>query len=187
MQKEKSREAEHRIVTIPNLLSLVRLLLIPLFVWLYCVKGANYLAMDVLILSGLTDLVDGFIARRFHMVTALGKALDPIADKLTQGIVLICLGGKYPLLFVLVGLLAVKEIVSGIMCLKAIRKTKEVKGADWHGKITTCLLYLAMILHIIWKEIPQSISIGLIVVCSGIMILSFVLYFGKHMSLLREK
>lgn len=80
-----------QILTIPNLLSVFRILLIPLIVWLYCGKQDYLLAAWVLLLSGVTDIADGFIARHFHMVSDLGKVLDPIADKLTQTVALVCL------------------------------------------------------------------------------------------------
>lgn len=76
---------KEQLLTIPNLLSVVRLLLIPLIVWLYCARQEYELAVLFILLSGATDVVDGFIARRFHMVSDFGKILDPVADKLTQG------------------------------------------------------------------------------------------------------
>ena len=83
--------SQSRILTIPNLLSFFRLCLIPVFMWLYCVEK-NYLWTGIiLILSGLTDTVDGIIARKFNMISDLGKVLDPIADKLTQAAMLFCL------------------------------------------------------------------------------------------------
>ena len=88
---EEARDRTNRILTIPNLLSAFRILLVPVIVWLYCWKADYPLAAWTLTLSGLTDIVDGFIARRFHMVSNLGKALDPIADKLTQTAALGCL------------------------------------------------------------------------------------------------
>ena len=81
---------KNKILTIPNLLSLFRLCLIPVFMWLYCVEK-NYLWTGIiLIISGLTDTVDGFVARHFNMISDLGKILDPVADKLTQAAMLFC-------------------------------------------------------------------------------------------------
>ena len=60
-------------------------------IWSYCVKEKPLLTGEILLLSGLTDLADGYIARRFHMISNLGKILDPVADKLTQAAMLICL------------------------------------------------------------------------------------------------
>lgn len=85
---------KREIFSIPNVLGYIRILLIPLFVWRYLTaqSGADYYtAAGIVLLSGLTDLFDGLIARRFHMITELGKVLDPIADKLTQAAIVFCL------------------------------------------------------------------------------------------------
>lgn len=71
-----------RIWTVPNLLSLLRLLGIPLFLWLILVQRADGWAFAVLVLAGLTDWLDGRIARRFHQISRLGQILDPAADRL---------------------------------------------------------------------------------------------------------
>lgn len=163
-----------------------RILLIPLFVWVYCSRKQYSLAAWILILSGVTDVVDGFIARTFHMVSDLGKALDPIADKLIQAAVLLCLGSRFPMMFFLADLLIVKESISGLMSLLAISRTNEVKSADWHGKITTCLLYMTMLLHILWSDIPEAISTFLTAFCILMMTISFMMYFRRNTSLLRE-
>ena len=72
------------LVTIPNMLSVLRMCMIGAIVWLYCFEQNYYAAISVLLLSGATDIADGFIARKFGMVSDFGKALDPLADKLTQ-------------------------------------------------------------------------------------------------------
>ena len=186
MNDHTTPERENRIITIPNFLSVCRIIMIPVFIWVYCCRKEYLLAFWVLCLSGVTDLVDGFIARTFHMVSNLGKALDPIADKLTQGAVLLCLGIRFPQMFFLAGLLAAKEITTGLMSLSAIHKTKEVKSADWHGKVTTCLLYFTMLLHILWGGIPQTASVLLTVLCVIMMAVSFVMYFRRNVTLLRN-
>ena len=186
MNDHTTPERENRIITIPNFLSVCRIIMIPVFIWVYCCRKEYLLAFWILCLSGVTDLVDGFIARTFHMVSNLGKALDPIADKLTQGAVLLCLGIRFPQMFFLAGLLAAKEITTGLMSLSAIHKTKEVKSADWHGKVTTCLLYFTMLLHILWGGIPQTASVLLTVLCVIMMAVSFVMYFRRNVTLLRS-
>ena len=96
MQSEVNQEENlNRIITVPNLLSFFRLCLIPVIIWSYCVKKNPLLAGEILLLSGLTDLADGYIARRFHMISNLGKILDPVADKLTQAAMLICYQDTY--------------------------------------------------------------------------------------------
>lgn len=167
---------KHKIITIPNILSLVRLLLIPVIFYLYCVKEDSIATAIVLVISGLTDTVDGFIARRFNMVSEVGKALDPLADKLTQISVIFCLVTSFPMMIVPLALLIFKEVVSGIIGLLIIKNTKKVNGALWHGKVTTILLYIMMTLHIIWPEIPALVSQISIMICIAMMLLSFTLY-----------
>lgn len=86
-------------------------------------------------MSGATDLADGYIARRFHMVSDLGKMLDPVADKLTQGAILICLVTRFPRMWLPLILLAVKEAFVGITSLLVIRKSGAVAGGRlaWQG------------------------------------------------------
>lgn len=177
---------EKKIITIPNILSLFRICLIPVFVWLYCVKKDYMMTGAVLVLSGLTDTVDGFVARHFHMISNLGKALDPIADKLTQAAMLCCLILEFPLMIVPFALLICKELFVGTTGLLVIRKTGQVHGANWHGKAATFLLYAMMILHVVWYEIPEGVSNVTIAVCIFVMALSLVLYGVRNIKLLLE-
>ncbi len=177
---------ENKIVTIPNLLTLLRLLLIPVIVYLYCFeKSYNYTAV-VLIMSGLTDLVDGFIARTFHMTSNLGKIIDPIADKLTQFVVLVCLVTRFPTMLVPSLILLTKELISGVIAMCAIKKSGKVDGADWHGKVSTFMLYAMMILHVLWVDIPSVVSNGFITVCTVMMVISFILYTIRNLTVYKE-
>ncbi len=177
-----------KIITIPNLLSMFRLCLIPVFVVLYlrAAKGCGdhlyFWAAGVLLLSGLTDMADGFIARKFNMISDFGKIIDPIADKLTQLAMLGCLVFRFPLMLLPLVLLAVKEFISGIAALMFIKQTGTVEGADWHGKVSTCLLYATMLLHLLWYNIPTVVSHGLILACTAMMTLSFVLYMIRSLT-----
>ena len=165
-----------QILTIPNLLSMFRILLIPLIVWLYCGRQDYALAAWVLLLSGATDIADGFIARRFHMVSDLGKVLDPIADKLTQTAALICLLTRFPAIWWLLGVLVMKETVMAVMGLLVIRRTGAVYSAAWHGKLATCVLYAVILAHIVWYAIPQPVSAVLVLAGAASILLSLVLY-----------
>lgn len=178
--------SQSRTLTIPNLLSLFRLCLIPVFMWLYCVEK-NYLWTGiVLIISGLTDTVDGIIARKFNMISDLGKVLDPIADKVTQAAMLFCLLTRFPLMIAPLALMAVKEFFMGVTGLMVIQKTGKVFGADWHGKVNTWLLYAMMILHVFWYNIPDIVSKVLIGICVVMMLISLVLYGRHNLKALRE-
>lgn len=174
-----NKDYQNKIFTIPNVLSAFRLVLIPVFVWLYLVKEDYAATAYVLLLSGATDIADGFIARHFHMISNVGKVLDPIADKLTQAAMLFCLFTNFPLMIVLLILLVVKDLFMGVTGFLAVRKTGDVYGAKWHGKIVTALLYATMILHVIWYKIPMAVSNVLVIICIIVMLVSLVLY-GKH-------
>ena len=175
-----------KILTIPNLLSLIRILLIPLFVWLYLGEENVPATAVVLVLSGLTDALDGFIARHYHMVSDFGKALDPFADKLTQFAMLCCLVVRFPRMLWLIIVLCVKEILVASSQLVVIRKTELVLGAEWHGKITTILLYAVMILHLLWLDIPATLSWSLVGLCIGMLLLSGVLYGIRNYRAIRD-
>lgn len=174
MEPKKSSASD--IITIPNILSFVRLCMIPLIVWLYCGQEDSILAGILLILSGITDLVDGFLARRFGWISDLGKILDPVADKLTQAAMLICLVLRFPLMLVPFVMMVIKELFMAITGMLVIRKTETISGARWHGKIATVLLYIMMILHVFWGSIPEVLSDTTIVVSTGMIAVSFLLY-----------
>lgn len=187
MSSEQKKSYQKKIVTIPNLLSLFRLLLIPVIVWLYCGKHDYLWALIVLTASGVTDVVDGFIARRFSMVSDFGKVFDPMADKLTQIATLTCLVTRFPLMLLPLVLLVVKELFAGITGLLTVKKTGEVLSAVWHGKATTVALYAMMAIHFVWYEIPAPASYALIVTCTLIMLTSAVLYGIRNMRIILQK
>ena len=168
------------VLNIPNCLSLLRIAMIPLIVWLYCTKACYGWALIVLILSGITDVADGIIARRCDMVTDFGKAMDPVADKLTQLATLGCLLTRFHHMWMPLFLLTMKELFTGIMSLYAVKKPGRVKGADWHGKLSTVMLYTVMGLHMVWSGIPEWISKGLMLLCMGVMCLSGILYWYRN-------
>jgi cardiolipin synthase len=130
--------------SIPNILSLIRVALIP-FVLFYYLKGEVKLAGIALIISAVTDVGDGFIARRFNQTTALGKILDPVADKLTQCCVATLLCLTYPALIPLALVLAVKELLMGFMGITLLRRGKQPFSARWWGKLATITFYVATI------------------------------------------
>jgi len=184
MEKEKSYQK--KILTVPNILSFIRLAMIPVIVWCYCVKESYGGTALLLILSGLTDMADGFIARHFHMISDLGKILDPIADKLTQAAVLFCLATDHAGMMMLFVLLFIKEVCMAVLGLVTIKKTRKVNGAVWHGKVTTTLLYATMTLHILWPQIPAVFSHTTIFICAVMMLVSFVLYGRRDIQTLRN-
>lgn len=186
------RKYQDKIFTIPNLLSFFRICLIPLFVWLYFKHKESGIAAVVFIVSGITDVADGFIARKFNMISDFGKFFDPIADKLTQITVLGCLIWDYPLLGIPLGILIVKEILAATMNMLTLKKTGLVVAAVWHGKLNTVILYITIFIHIVWplavnSQIPQIVSKILIFICIGIMFLSSILYTKSDVKAIKQE
>ena len=185
LMENRKNILKNQIFTIPNILSLLRIVMIPAIVWLYN-NDMPHQAVFILLLSGLTDIVDGFIARHFNLISNLGKILDPIADKLTQAVILLSVSSEYPLMLIPLILLTVKEVSLSIIGIFVIRKTREVKGANWHGKITTFMLYFTLVIHIICIDLSSAVSDMLIGACVTLMMLSFVLYVIRNIRQLDE-
>lgn len=177
---------QSKVWTIPNLLSFFRLALIPFIVWAYFFN-VPYLCAGLIVLSAITDLLDGYVARHFDMVSALGKALDPIADKLTLLAIIICVGIKKPILFLLAGVFAIKEIIMGIQGLIIIKKTGTTYSAKWYGKVTTAVMYISMVLIIVWANIPQIAIYIILIACSVLVLFSLIMYTIRNIKCLKNK
>ena len=167
------------IFSVPNLICYFRILLIPVFCWLYITADTKteYMAAVFLVLfSSVTDLLDGWIARKFNQVTELGKILDPVADKLTHGAMALCLLTRYPLMWALLGIMAVKEGYMAFMGIKYLQKGKMMDGAMWYGKICTACLFAGMVLLLFLYDMKRFWANLLIGVLILIMIFTFIMY-----------
>lgn len=161
---------EDKIITIPNLLSIFRILLLPVFVYLYlrADTGWEFLrATIVLAVSALTDLFDGKIARRFNMISKLGKVLDPIADKLTHITIAFCLCWQFPKMIYILGLLVIKELSMMFMALYGtFRKNKKIwDSAQWYGKVCTTLVFIIFIVLVLFPTMPSTAVTILMIIC----------------------
>ena len=175
----------HEILTVPNILSLVRLGLIPVFLWLYCIKGSYIWAVVILAFSGLSDILDGWIARRFDMISDFGKILDPAADKLTQMALIVCLVMRYDQIWPLLTLFVIKEFTMGVLGLLVVLKTKLVPGARWFGKACTAVLEGSMAALILFPMLPETAANILILLSGCMLAFSFAQYVIMDIRLLR--
>lgn len=167
------------ILTIPNLLSLFRLVLIPVYVLIYLnAKEATdyYLAAGILAVSCLTDMIDGQIARHFHMISSFGKILDPLADKATQFTLIICLAVKYSVLWYLVILFVIKESFQLIAGGINLRKGIMLKGALITGKICTTVLFLSLIIMVMIPDLEVNIINIIVIINALFMMIAFINY-----------
>lgn len=175
------------IFSIPNLLSLFRLLLIPVYATLYLNATQRYqylLAGVILAVSCLTDMIDGKIARKYNMITTLGKILDPLADKLTQLTLTICLSMKYPVLYPVLGLFIMKELFQLVIGVVFLRKGKMLPGALLAGKVCTTVLFISLIALVLLPDIdPAAVTVIAVIdaLFLGVSFMSYAMaYFGKN-------
>jgi cardiolipin synthase len=183
-QLELAQSADtDRIFTLPNLLSFFRLALIPVIIYCYEAKLYGW-AVGTLILSGATDVIDGWIARTFHLVSDFGKALDPVADKLTQAALLLCLLPAK--LWWVVGVMAFKEVSIGILTCLTLKRTGKIFSAGWYGKLCPVVIYLSMFILMLWRTAPTWFLVADVILISGLILLSFFKYFAYFTRILRE-
>lgn len=142
---------------IPNILTVLRFFLIPFIVY-FIVIDKYLMAFIFLTFSGLTDVLDGWIARKFNFITNFGKLIDPLADKLTQIAVLLTLTFKtvIPLFIIIVVVIKESAMIAGASFLYG----KElVVSSKWFGKLSTVLFYIAIVCSFgiyYWNTIAQE-------------------------------
>ncbi len=180
------RNWKKEILTIPNLLSLLRLGLIPVYISVYlkATQTLQYLAAGLIIAAScLTDAVDGQIARHFNMISNLGKILDPLADKLTQFALTLCLSLRYPILQPVLALFLVKELFQAWLCILHLRRGKVLPGALMAGKLCTTVLFVTLTMLVLLPKMPSRLVTVFALLDVFFLTISFVsyllAYFGK--------
>lgn len=144
---------------LPNILTIIRFLLIPAI--LIAVFTENYLlAVIIFTLSGITDIADGFIARKFDLISNFGKLMDPLADKLTQVSMLSALAIKQiiPLWILIIVLLKEIIMVSGASFLYG---KDVVVYSRWYGKLATVLFYVAIVISLLKSQFTNVLNIDI--------------------------
>lgn len=174
-------------MTIPNALSFFRILLVPLFAVLYLLSEQTpvlmYWSFGVLLLSGATDLFDGMIARRFNQISELGKLLDPVADKLTQVTVVLCLAIRHTYLVPLLVLCVVKEAAQAVGGLLLLRQGEKIQGARWFGKVSTFAFYGVMALIVLVPDMPRAATVILVGLVAVTMLFAFINYIRMYIQI----
>lgn len=177
-----------QIFTIPNFMSLFRLVLVPFIIWIY-LRDDYDVAAALVAISALTDVLDGLIARKFNMVSELGKVLDPVCDKLTHAALLICLITRYAYIWTLLVLLAVKELTAAILGAIAFKRGNKLHSAKWYGKLCTVVFESSMILLMLFPGLPERAVITALAICCAVMLFAMVMYtiFFLRVILFRHK
>ena len=200
--KNMSNEMKNEVIskdlmTIPNALSFIRIILITPFVAFFVAAKYitnNYIpAIIILAISGISDLLDGMIARKFHQESELGKVLDPLADKLTLIAVGVCLIFIQPYVLPLMIIMVLKDTLMIIGGTIIINKGVIPPKSSWYGKASTFMFYISVgmvVLMEIFKYKNETLSLTVLGVTAGMMIFSLVNYaiiFFKIQKQLKEK
>lgn len=190
LSEEKSmfiKDWKKDVFTIPNILSFFRLILIPVYVTIYLNAREPkdyFISGTILAVSCLTDMIDGQIARRFNLISNLGKLLDPIADKTTQLALVICLSIRYRVLYLVLILFLIKEFTQLFLAYAKFRQGKALPGAILAGKICTFVLFTSLIILVLFPTLDLRVVSSLAVADSACLIFALISYFfafcGKH-------
>lgn len=172
---------------VPNILSTFRIIMVPLFAIVYFseMDNARYYALVIYLIASFTDILDGYIARKYKLISKLGTVLDPLADKLLQltAISSLALSGVIPLWIMI--FLFFKEtwlIISATIMY--FRKEKAVIPANWFGKSATVLLSLGILLEILLPE--QTISLVVLILAIVLKVIAFVSYVMHYFENIHE-
>lgn len=163
------------IFTIPNILTYIRIVCVPFFIWFILdesIPNNLYIAFGIFIFASITDMVDGFIARHYHLISDIGKVADPIADKLLQVSTLVCLTilGKIELVFPIIFVIKETYMVLGGSVIVKIFKSDYVLQSNIFGKSATCLNSLGIVLGFFAHEVNRAydIAVNVILVCGSV-------------------
>ena len=173
-------------MNIPNILSLTRILLVPVFTGLYF-SGELRGALAVLFVSAVSDVLDGAIARRFDMETRLGRALDPVADKLFEAAMMICAASVEKGVWILLALHLLREFSLAGLAFYVLRGTGAEMHARWYGKLCTASIYTLMLAILALPGFSGGIVRMAISICALLIVLCAVLYFAEFIRLWRKE
>lgn len=181
------KDWKKEIFTIPNMLSLFRLVLLPIYAYIYLTAEEDFqffVAGAIMAVSCMTDMIDGKIARKFNMISTVGKILDPFADKVTQFTLTFCLSLRYPILRSVLLLFVIKEVFQLTLGLIYLHKGMMLPGALMAGKICTTVLFISLIALVLFPNMPQLWVDLVAYMDAAFLAISFVsyflAYFGKN-------
>lgn len=191
MEWNKDKKVDFRyIFTVPNILSYFRIILIVPFVILF-LKDKYIPAAVCLLLSGLTDCVDGFLARKLNQITELGKMLDPVADKLTLLSVGVCVMIAEPMVVPVVIILMIKDLLMLIGASVLLRKKVQPRASEWYGKVGTICFYVSVVAIVVFDIVLKIekfniVSLIMLSVTACVMIYSLIRYYQIFREMMKK-
>ena len=178
-----------QVLNAPNLLSIFRICLVPVFLAVYFsgVSGCRIYAASIYVLASITDVLDGAIARKFGLITNLGRVLDPLGDKLMTASVLVAItiDGIIPAWAAV--LFIVKESVMGIGGLLIHRVAcVEIPSSQKIGKATTAVFFVVCVVLMIFDNISDTVACIMISAAILLMIIAFITYSRTFLSIMKS-
>lgn len=174
-------------MNLPNKLSVFRLVLVPVFVAVYFApfEGSRYVAAFVFLTAGLTDVADGYIARRYDMVTPLGRVLDPLADKSLQVSAFLCLYASGRIEIWVALLFIVKELFMVAGGATIYRKMKDVPSANIPGKVASLLIFILVLVVIVRSDIDKTATTVCFLAVFSAAVAAFIIYLFLYRSTIK--
>ena len=174
---------------VPNIISISRILLVPLFITLYFTDTSETKVSAVIVyaVAALSDMLDGFIARKFKATSNLGKFLDPLGDKLMIFSVLLCItiDGIIPIWAVLI--VGIKELLMAIGGYFSFKKSgDEFLPSNSFGKISTVVFFAVCTALMLFRDIPALLATTLISVAIGFMLIALTSYIYTYFSVIKK-
>ena len=175
---------------LPNIISIFRICLVPVFVVMYFYDDHDIKLYALLIygVAGLSDLLDGYLARKLEAQSKLGKLLDPLGDKLMTFAVMICITIDRPILIWAVLVVAIKEILLGIGGIVMHRLAQaELLPANVLGKTSTFVFFVVCVTLMLFRNIPDIIAIALISAAIILTLIALASYIGKYVNIMKNR
>lgn len=184
----KKRLTPKQLFSIPNILTYFRIMLIPAIMVSFLSFKKYVVSAILVVISGITDVIDGFIARRFNMITDFGKFIDPLADKLTQLALAACLISQYIWITVLLALMVIKELLLFTWGMKVFHAQDKLNSSKWFGKACTVFIYGSLFLMFLGPIISLSSTVAYLLIgfaCLFVIIstLQYGMFYKKELSI----
>ena len=179
-------------MNVPNILTVLRFILIPVFA--HFLSARHYIAAaSIFLASGLTDVMDGYIARKYNLVTSWGKIADPLADKLMQITAMVILSLYLKVIPIeLFAIMLLKEIFIGIGAIVLYKRNDHVVSANWYGKMATVFFYLAIIMLLFDNVFGFDTVFGIefnrlfFIIAVLVALFAFSMYIGSYFRIKRQ-
>lgn len=176
--------SKKELLSIPNIICYFRMLLVPIFMYVYLTAetdGDYLLSAGILTLSGFSDFLDGYIARKYNLITEWGKLIDPIADKLTQFVCAALLVYTYPAYWVLLIIIVVKDVMLAVAGVYIYKKTgRKLDGAQLPGKVATAVFFVVSI-GLIAFHIPGTLTSNALIILTAFLMFVAMVYYAKDL------